>query len=49
MHDINPDADAAATYECLACGELVKSHSNPLDCPSCETVGAFQRTGNSLE
>lgn len=49
MHDVRPDSDKPATYECLACGNQVAAETNPMDCPSCNTTGAFQQLGNSLE
>lgn len=49
MHDVRPDSDKPAIYECLACGEQVAAETNPVDCPSCNTTGAFQQLGNSLE
>lgn len=49
MHDIKCGGDAGCTYECLACGEQVDATSNPMDCPSCDSEGAFQQLGNSLE
>lgn len=44
--DLEEDADAESTYECMRCGTIVKGHSNP---GACECGGEFQNRAKSLE
>lgn len=47
FHDAPDTSAAESTYECLGCGELVTSATNPVSCPECGAT--MQNRAMSLE
>jgi len=49
MTDIEHNPEETSTYECLACGAIIESESNPVECTECGETEALRNRGFTRE